>query len=550
MKNKYLIFLSLIVLLGAILRLFSLSSYPPSLNWDEASHGYNAFSILKTGKDQWGQVLPIFNFRAYGDYPLPLNLYLTMPFIAALGLNEFSIRLPHAILGIGTIIATYFLATGLTKRKEIGLVASLLVAIDPWTLFASRSVLQSNLSVFFLTLSGALFFNRENKKYFIPLSIVSLGLTLYSYHSTRILSPLILLAAVIIYWKNIKLTWISITLAVIFFLPLPYIFLNPSSRARSDVVFILNDAAVNKIISLRQNSKMPELVSKIAYNRPTYFAWSFVNNYFDYFSPEFLFFKGGTQYQFSVPNFGVLQFASLPFFYIGLIWLGKNLKEKGEHQLLAAWLLLAPIPAAITVDRFAVIRSSSMVPIPEILSAIGLFLVLDFIAKKKKTLVLKPVILTLFLIILAFGLEKYISTYIGDYNSKYSWSWQYGYKEAVNYSLNNYDKYDKIIITKKYGEPHEFFLFYWSWNPDKYLNDKSAVRFFQSNWYWVDHFDKFWFVNDWQVKELVTESKIKIDCRNVKCLLITSPGNYPDDWVKIKEARFLDGQTAFEFYEN
>lgn len=550
MKDKYLLFLLFIVLLGGALRLFSLSSYPPALNWDEVSHGYNAFSILKTGKDQWGQVLPLFNFRAYGDYPLPLNLYLTIPFVAVLGLSEFSIRLPHALLGIGTIIATYFLTSGLTKRRSLALVSSLLVAVDPWSLFASRSVLQSNLSVFLLSFSGALFFNREGKKYFLPLSIALLGLTLYSYHSTRIFSPLILIVAIAIYWKHIKLTWVSIVLAAIFFLPLPYIFLNPSSRARSDVVFILNDSAINKIISLRQNSKMPELVTKIIYNRPTYFAWSFVNNYFDYFSPNFLFFKGGTQYQFSVPNFGVLQFASLPFFYIGLVWLGKNLKERREFQLLAAWLLLAPIPASITVDRFAVIRSSSMVPVVEILSTIGLFFILDFVSKRKKFISLKPVVMVVFLVTLAYGLEKYISSYIGDYNTKYSWSWQYGYKDVVNYTGDNYHKYDKIIITKKYGEPHEFFLFYLGWDPAKYLNDKEAIRFAQSNWYWVDRFDKFWFVNDWQVKDMTTESKLKIDCMNIKCLLITSPGNYPKGWGKIKEVNFLDGQMAFELYEN
>ena len=75
MDKRNIIFLAIIVILGAILRFGLLTYNPPSLNWDEISHGYNAYSILKTGMDQWGQKLPIFNFRAYGDYPTTLNLY-------------------------------------------------------------------------------------------------------------------------------------------------------------------------------------------------------------------------------------------------------------------------------------------------------------------------------------------------------------------------------------------------------------------------------------------------------------------------------------------
>jgi hypothetical protein len=72
-NNKYLIF---IVILAAILRFAQITQVPPSLNWDEVSHGYNAYSLIKTGKDEWGVNLPLI-FRAYGDYKLPVYIYLT-----------------------------------------------------------------------------------------------------------------------------------------------------------------------------------------------------------------------------------------------------------------------------------------------------------------------------------------------------------------------------------------------------------------------------------------------------------------------------------------
>lgn len=557
LRRRWLLLL-FIVVLGAGLRLFMLSKLPPSLNWDEVSHGYNAYSILKTGKDEWGVRFPLANFRAYGDYPLPLNLYLTIPFIAVLGLGEFAIRFPHAILGILTIIATYFLVNGLTKKKSIALLSALLIAIDPWTVFTSRFVLQSNLAIFFLTLSGAFFFNRQKSRWFLPLSIISSGLTLYSYNTTRIFTPLVFLVAFVIYrkeiWSSFKrykaLFFGCLFIFILFFGPIPFILSNPEARARSGVVFILDQGAINKINEQRTQSKFPSFVSKLIYNKPVYFVENFVVNYFDYFTPQFLFLKGGTQYQFSVPNHGLSYSINLPFFYIGLIVLVLKARKDKNYQLILAWLLLAPIPAAITQEKFAVLRSSVLIPLPEILSTLGLFAALDWIKRNNLLKKAVSVLIVLYFVILASQFENYMTKYIDDYRKNYSWSWQYGYKEVVSFAKNNYSKYDKIIVTKKYGEPHEFFLFFWPWSPQKYMSDPNLIRFFQSGWYWVDRFDKFYFVNDWQVKDLITESKIKIDCKGQRCLLITSPSNFPSGWKKLDTINFLDGRPAFEIYEN
>jgi hypothetical protein len=153
-------------------------------------------------------------------------------------------------------------------------------------------------------------------------------------------------------------------------------------------------------------------------------------------------------------------------------------------------------------------------------------------------------------------LAIYLNSYWNNYRKEFSWSWQYGYKEVVNYVKENYQKYDKVIITKKYGEPHEYFLFYWPWEPKEFQADPKLIRFFQSDWYWVDRFDKFYFVNDWDIPKEEWESftleskKEMIDCRDIKCLLITSPSNYPKTWNKLDTINFLDGNPAFEIYEN
>ena len=106
MKTKIFVF-GIIIILGAFLRLFVLDKVPPSLNWDEVSHGYNAYSIITTGKDEWGARFPLTAFRAFGDYKLPLYIYLTAP-LTIFGLSEWTVRLVSAISGIGAVIFIFF----------------------------------------------------------------------------------------------------------------------------------------------------------------------------------------------------------------------------------------------------------------------------------------------------------------------------------------------------------------------------------------------------------------------------------------------------------
>lgn len=568
MKNiRNLTLLFLLTVFAFLIRSIFLDKFPPSPNWDEISHGYSAYSILKTGSDEWGKFFPIVNFRAYGDYPLPLNLYLTIPYIFFLGLNTISIRLPHAVLGALTVIASYYLAFGLTKSRKQSLLAAFLVAIEPWTFFTSRMVLQQNLSIFFLTLSGAFWLNRSKSNKFIAFSYLSLFLTLFSYHSTRIFSPLLLCSLFVIHFKDLitfyrnkKIIFWKITVSVILFLIVSTaIILQPAARARSQWLFIINQSAVNRIIEARQNSRLPQNISKIINNRPIFFITQFSKNYLEYFSPEFLFLRGGTQHQYSLPGFGLLYLVNLPFFYIGiLILLNRSLKGDRNYMFILFWLLLSPIPGSITNEHFAVTRASVMLPLPQVITAIGVFVVAYKFFRKseinKNTDSLKYIYYVIYFIILLFCLEKYMIFYFSEYPKKYSQSWQYGYKETVGFALSNYDKYDKIIYTKKYGEPHEFVLFYSSWNPGNYKNDKNLNRYNQSGWYWVDSFDKFYFVNDWQIpkdgEKFVLESKVNVNCEDERCLLLTSPGNYPSGWKMLKTVNFLDNTPAFEIYEN
>ncbi|KKR10908.1 MAG: hypothetical protein UT40_C0043G0001, partial [Candidatus Woesebacteria bacterium GW2011_GWA1_39_21b] len=168
--KKY--YLLIILGIAIVLRLWKLGSIPPSLTSDEASLGYNAYSILKTGRDEYGQFLPII-FKSFGDYKPGLYVYSTVPFVAFFGLNEFSVRLPSAIAGVIAVWLLYKIVSSLsvvkdsqsqvTDHRSLATIAALMLAISPWHIHFSRGAWEVNLALT-LTLTGIYFFIKSLHK--------------------------------------------------------------------------------------------------------------------------------------------------------------------------------------------------------------------------------------------------------------------------------------------------------------------------------------------------------------------------------------------------
>lgn len=547
-KNQVLL---LVFLIALGIRLYGILNIPPSLNWDEVSHGYNAYSILKTGKDEWGVSFPAI-FRAYGDYKLPVYIYFTAFFEFFFGLTPLAVRLPSLIAGLTTVLFTYLLA-GRLFDKRVAILTALLVAIEPWSFFLSRGAFEANLSLAFIV-SGVYFIIAGLKNHkFLILSSILLGLSVWTYNSARIFVPLLLVSLVIIYRKELGSIWAKkhrlityyLLVTTFFFLPMFWQLATSVGQARYGWVGILDEGTVARINEARAQSKLVEPLPRLVHNKATYFASGLLTNWFSHFSPQFLFFNGGSNFQFNVPGHGLIYSLNTVFFILGIIWLIK--KQNKSSWLVVVWLLLAPIPSSLTREAPHTLRAITILPIPMVLTAIGLNAVYEWIKK------FRILFAVLYLGVLAGFVENYLIAYFTKYPAEFSWSWQYGYKEVVSYAKENYSKYEKIIVTKKYGEPHEFFLFYWPWDPEKYRNDPNLVRFYQSNWYWVDRFDKFYFVNDWDIPKIESgiwnmESGGIIPMEG-RILLITSPGNYPGGWQKLETIYFLDGKPAFDILE-
>jgi 4-amino-4-deoxy-L-arabinose transferase-like glycosyltransferase len=526
--------LLLILLFGLLIRLYKLDLYPVSLNWDEISHPYNAYSLLKTGADQWGIAWPIFNFRAYGDYPTTLNMYLSLPLVKYFGLSSWTARLPSAILGFLTIIPIYFLAKLILKKRKLVLLATFLAAISPWSFFPSRAVFQSTVASFFF-ISGITFLlyalKKQKSKYFFWAMLFA-SLSQYAYHNTRLVVPLLIPIIILIFFSQFKKLFrkkkiiiiSSVLLFLVFTIPQLLNLISPDSRARGRWTFILNDDAINLINNSRGQSNLSPVMARLMHNKFTYFVPKFVGNYLDFFNPKLLFFEGTGQYQFGIPHTGILFSVCLPLFYLGLIFLFK-LQPKIK-KLFIFWFAIGLLPATITSGDFPIIRAVTILPLPYILITLGF-------AQIEKMFSRKSILPLIFVFLLSLQFTFYWKNYFSSYATTYSQSWQYGYKQAIAIVKQNYSKYDQIIFTKKYGEPHEFVLFYWPWSPADYHPQWD----YHASWFWVDAFDKFRFINDWEIKDLQPLPST---------LLITSPDNYPSDGQLIDTVNFLDDSPAFD----
>ncbi|MGB9598645.1 MAG: ArnT family glycosyltransferase, partial [Minisyncoccales bacterium] len=419
---KYL-FIFLIFSLAVFFRIYKISDVPPSLNWDEVSHGYNAYSIFKTGKDEWGISWPLI-FRAYGDYKLPLYIYLTVPPVGLGGINSLTVRVVSILSGLGVVVIAYLITKRITQKEVFSLFAAFLAAISPWSLFVSRVALEANLAAFLFSLAIYFWLSwvEDLKEKDLTWSGFFWGLSLYAYNSARVLVPFFVFLTIFFAIRK-KIKFLSsvtfFLLILIFYFPLIFQFLNRSALARFDNVFLIDQGLVDQIISFRNNTYLPAVISRLIYNRPSFFLYYSFRNYLANLSPWYLFFRGGSQYQFSLPQHELLYLVTAPFLFLGLIKI--LIKGNKKEKLVGFWFFVSFIPSAITKDAPHVLRSILILPSPMILTALGLQLTVNFLKEKSKfggRLLISVLILT---VLVSFG--RWWKDYLTIYPKAYSWAW-------------------------------------------------------------------------------------------------------------------------------
>ena len=463
--NQYKLILAILIA-AAVLRLWNLGINPPHLTPDEASLGYNAYSILKTGKDEFGKTLPIV-FKSFGDYKPGLYVYATVPSVALFGLTEFATRLPSAVAGVFSVLFIYLIIKELfVDRKYLAITAGIVSATNPWLIFFSRGAWEVNLSLS-LTLLGIYFFLKalKDSRYIVYASI-PFALTLLTYQGAKISTGIVLLILTFVYWREVvkfDRSHLSRSFIVGLVISIPIIlsfFKGETGRLNVFSVFSyprsteyiqgMLDEGGEKIGDLNYYLFHPESLN---------FLRGIMGRLFNHFSGRFLFFEGDwANPRHSSPNQGVLLYSDLILLIVGVVSLVRNGTKK-QNQIVWLWLVLSPLASALSRDQVHAVRSLGMaIPLVVIIS-LGMESVVLYL--KGKTIFIKKIVVALsFGSVYVFSLIYYLDSYFIHLPSHSSNLWEYGYKQMVQVIKPIQDDYKTINVQQSFAQPYIFFLFF------------------------------------------------------------------------------------------
>lgn len=550
--TKAKIFLLLILFLGGLLRLYRLDEFP-ALNADEAAIGYNAYSLLQTGKDEHGNPWPI-HFQSFNDYKPGLYFYLVLPFIKFLGLTELAVRLPGALLGISAIFIVWLLVRELIPKKHwLPELSALFIAISPWHIHFSRGGWEVNAATFFVTSGLWLFLKGIRNGKWLCFSVLFFTAALYTYHAARVAVPLLVLGLVLVYRKELfiptkrttsiyqyirvkKHQILSGLIGLIFLIPLLLSLLGPAGISRAAGVGLFSDLGP----LLRANEQRIEhagenrLFSVFIHNKVVNYGLAFLENYAEHFSGEFLFFSGDEIQRNKVPDMGQMYLVQLLFLVVGFVAIARD--NRGWLPIIF-WLLVAPIPAALTFQSPHALRAQNMVIPLTIISAFGALTLWNWTRKLKLPKHWLVILLSCYFVILGWEFTRYLHQYYTHMAKAYPYSSQYGMKELVGYLKTEENKFSKIVVTDRYDQPYILFLFYLKYPPDKFQKEHALTPRDKFGFSTVRSFDKYNFIS-------VNWNEMR-DLRST--LLVGAPEEINDvDANIIKRIYFPGGQTAFE----
>lgn len=500
--------LLVVLSLFLITRLTNITSNPPSLYWDEASIGYNAYAVLTTGRDEWGEVLPL-HFRAFGEFKLPVYIYTVAAFESLLGSSELAVRLPAVLFSLITVVITYLLAKRVTGQHSVGLMAAFILVSLPWFFMISRAGFEASAGLALFLVGIYLFLISMKRPSLIILASIALIGSIYSYNSFRIIAPPVFLGLLVLslLWQrrenNRTHLWllISMLLMVMAWVPIIRLMLVDAGAARLAAVGIFSHYSnfLNSLID-------------------------FSLNYTSHFSLDFLVKAGDGNLRHGVNGFGVLLWPQLLMVVLGMV---EIIRRQRQMIWLLILILISLVPSAITTEAPHNLRSIAAVPFVAIVAAIGV----SWLIRLGKVKWLSWVVVGVVLIF--FG--QYLVSFFVSYPQQTYRNWQYGYKQVFTKYQSEFSKYDSVVISDQDAQPYIFGLFYLQYDPIKFRQSVQYNPVDRWGVSTVKSFDQFVFMP--VQPELLPKGRL---------LIFATPDEQLAN-LDIKE--FVDGLVVYE-YEN
>lgn len=439
--------LILIIFLASALRLWQLGNVPMSMTDDEIRLVYSGFSIAHSGKDAFGNFLPlVFHMdgaSTYGQVPI----YLTSLFFFFLPLNPFTARLPFALSGVLSVVLIYFIIKKILASEKIALASAFALSVSVWSLQLTRFAIEIDIAVV-LYLAGILVFlySKKNLKLLLA-SMILFFLAFYTYAATKIIFIPIIVTLV---WYKLKdlakrdIIIIVVT-AILAFGSFAYLSIAQGgsnySSAGGAPFFFQDKAKTALSVELeRRASNEPNMIKSLFHNKFTYWGRIFTSNYLTAFSPQYLFLDQEASGIYSTWGRGEMYIFELVFVVLGVFYLFS--KKRKEFYLLLLLLLVAPLPSALGVGQATwTSRSGFMVFGLYAFTGAGIYSLLTFFKAKRYQFLMMLIIIALYI----YGVGGYLFQYYYDWSQSNAKYFSKSSKDLI-YKIDDYKKQGKNVI--------------------------------------------------------------------------------------------------------
>lgn len=354
-----------VALLLVVQRLVALDSVPQGLYADEAAIGYNAWAVAHSGIDEHGHSWPLF-FQSFDDYKSPIYFYALVPLARFLGLTPAVARFPAALSGILVCAMLSLAAYRITRSRPVALLVLATAAVEPWLVVENRLAFDVNMSVFFVaaTLLCISFAVDGGARWFALAGLCIAGV-IYGYQTGRLFGGLLWLGVALSFGlplRRFRMWWLSaVPMAAAYAIMLSWSVTHANAlTARFSAVGVLSDSP-----------GAFTLIGRV------------VSNYGAYWGAPFLATHGDHNQRHATGFGGELLIVTLPAILIGI---AVCLRRRGDPlaRLLVIGLLLAPLPAALTMEGTPhSVRAALMVPFLVLASAYGWQAMLPYLRDRR-----------------------------------------------------------------------------------------------------------------------------------------------------------------------
>jgi 4-amino-4-deoxy-L-arabinose transferase-like glycosyltransferase len=380
-----------VIVLSILLRFWQLADIPEGFHVDEAYLGYNAYSLMKTGRDDSGAFMPLIS-RGLNDYGGAVGSYVAIPFIYAFGLNEWSVRAPTAVSGILLVFLTYAFVHRLSRNRELALLSMALAAVSPVGIVLSRAQpVLVGVVIFYGAAYCLLLWMEKRTGIYLFLALTGIIVSFYTYTGIRLFALPFLFLMIAWRWhfleKRFKIAATAFFLVISLFVA-GLVFFTAGTRFTQISVFSTGNVQLPLNEQIREDGaqRQPMLMTRVTHNKVTEYGRFFLGNFTDHLSFRFLFLQAVQPMREQIPNMGVLLLIECPFLLIGLYTVIRKKLSYGIFGIL--WFLSVPAVMSIASEETPNIHRffPAMIPLHLLVSLGVLTAVHAVIAKYRKVL--------------------------------------------------------------------------------------------------------------------------------------------------------------------